>query len=79
MRIVFGQSMAGTGNKVEELRHRIEEIQDLRQEEQKHRFAEMSQDAHNGKRHSGEIVKRVPHKYLRWVSGSSLRINKRNS
>lgn len=53
---------------VEQLRHRINEVEDLRDEEQQNGFAEMAENADHGERHARKVVERVTDEHLRRVS-----------
>ena len=57
---------------MEELRHRVHEVGDLRQEEEQHRLAEVAQDADDCERHAGEVAIGVADKRLRWIPGAKL-------
>ncbi len=61
--IILGQAVPGTGvsKEVKQLRHAIEEVENLRDEEDEQRFAEVSHDTGDGKRHSGEHGVGVAH------------------
>lgn len=62
--------MSGTRNEAEELRDGIQEVEDLRDEEEEDGLAEVAEDAYDGKGHAGEVAEGVPHKYTRWEPGS---------
>lgn len=53
--------MARAGNETEELRGGVDEIKDLRNEEQEQSLAEVSQDANDSEHHPREVAVRVPH------------------
>ena len=55
--------MSWTWNYPEQLRNRVEEIQDLWDKEQQHSFAKVTQDSNNSKCHPREITKGVSNKY----------------
>ena len=59
--------MAWTRNESEELGHGEEKIDNLRNEEEQHRLAEMSNDSDHGKRHASEVAQRVTDENLRWT------------
>lgn len=53
---------------MEQLRHRIQKIEYLRDEEEQQCFAEMAQDANHRERHAGQIAEGVADKYPGWIS-----------
>ncbi len=55
--------MTRAWDKVEELRARIEEVKNLRDEEEKHGFAEVTEYSHYRKGHSCEIAVGVSYKH----------------
>jgi len=59
--------MPWTGYEAKELRHGEEEVEDLRDEEEQHRFAEVSENRDDCERHSGEIAEGVADKHTRRV------------
>ena len=59
--------MSGAWNQPEELRCRIDEIDDLGYKQKQERLAEVSQNAHNRKYHACEIAICVTDKDFRWV------------
>lgn len=67
--VVLGQPVARARNEAEQLRHRVDKVDDLRDEEQQHGFAKVAQDADHGERHAGQVVERVADKHLRGVAG----------
>lgn len=62
--------MSGTWHKVEQLRHGIEEVQDLWQEEEQQCFTKVAKDSNHCKCHPGEIVEGVADEYSGWVPGN---------
>lgn len=48
--------MSGTFDEVKQLRHREEEVKDLRDEKQHHRLGKVSDDPHHGKGHASEVA-----------------------
>lgn len=60
--------MARTGDEMEQLRHRVQKIDDLWDEEKQNRFAKMPKDADHGECHARQIVERVADKHLRGIS-----------
>ena len=62
------QSVPGTGYELEELRYRIQEIDDLRDEKEQHGLAEVAQDGNNSERHARKVAERVAHKNLCRIS-----------
>lgn len=62
-----GEPVPGTGDDVKKLRQRVDEVNHLRNEEQQHRFAEVSQDANHSEGHPGKVAERVSHKHRRGV------------
>lgn len=61
------QAVPGTGYDSEQLRSRIEEIGDLRDEQEEQRFAEMTQDTDDGEDHAGEVAVGVSYEDFGWV------------
>lgn len=59
--------MSRTRNKLEQLWHRQQEIQDLRDKEEQEELAEVSKDSNHCEGHAREIAKRVAHKNTRWI------------
>ncbi len=59
------EPMAGTVDDAEDLRHREHEVEDLREEEEKHGLREVTEDAYHGKGHSREVAECIAHKHLR--------------
>ena len=55
--------MSRTGNYVEQLRQRIDEVYDLGDEEQQHGLAEMAKNAHHSKGHPSKVTERVSYKH----------------
>jgi len=64
--------MSGTRHKVKELWNREDEVEDLRDEKEQHRFAEMSEDCDDSKRHSSEVAVRVANKHAGWIPGNNI-------
>ena len=62
-----GQAVARTGDQAEELRGRVEEVEDLGDEEEEQGFGEVAQDADDGEDHAGEVAVRVPDEDARRV------------
>lgn len=60
--------MPGAGHKVEELRHRVQEVENLRNEEQEHGLAEVSNDGDDSKGHASKVREGVPNKGLCRIS-----------
>ena len=60
-------SWADESKQSENLRQGVEEVDNLRNEEQQQSLAEVSQDPHDRKRHPSEITVSVAHKDLRWI------------
>lgn len=58
-----GEPVSGTGDDTKELRQGVDKVHHLRNEEQQHRFAEVSQDANDSKRHPGKVAESVSHKH----------------
>ena len=56
--------MARARHKVEQLRHRVQEIQDLGHEEKKEGFREVPEDGDHGEGHPGEVAEGVPGEHL---------------
>lgn len=63
--------MAGAWDDVEKLRQRVEEVGHLRDEEEKHRLAEVPKDAHHGKGHASKVAEGVSHKHTGGVPAVS--------
>jgi hypothetical protein len=59
--------MAWTRNETKQLWYREQKIDDLRNEEEEHRLAEMSNDANNGKGHTSKVAQRITNKDLCWT------------
>lgn len=62
-----GEPVSGTGDDVKKLRQGVDKVHHLRDEEQEHRFAEVSQYADYGKSHPGKVAESVSHKDRRGV------------
>lgn len=60
---VPGKPVSGTGDDMKKLRQRVHKVDHLRNEEQQHRFAEVSQDADHSKRHPSKVTESVSHKH----------------
>lgn len=58
------QPMARTGDHAEQLGRRVEEIKDLRDDQEQQRFTEVAKDAYDRKNHPCEIAVRVPDEHL---------------
>lgn len=58
-----GKPVSGTGDDVKKLRQGVDKVNQLRNEEQQHCFAEVSQDADNSKGHASEVAESVSHKH----------------
>ena len=56
--------MARAWDDVEELRCRVDEVENLRDEEEYQSLAEMTHDAHDGKYHAGKVAVCVSHENL---------------
>mmetsp|Transcript_6929 Transcript_6929/g.16698 ORF Transcript_6929/g.16698 Transcript_6929/m.16698 type:complete len:405 (-) Transcript_6929:244-1458(-) len=54
-------------HKLEELRRRVQEVEDLRREEEEERLAEVAQDASDAEGHASKVSERVANKHLRGV------------
>lgn len=54
--------MSWAGYEMEQLRYGVDEICHLRYEKQENCFAEVTQNANYGERHSSKVAKRVAHK-----------------
>jgi len=61
------ESMSGTRHKVKQLRNGEYKVEDLRDEEEQHSLAEMSEDRNDGKWHSSKVAERVANKHSRWI------------
>ena len=59
--------MSRTGNEAKELRDGVEEIEDLRHEDEQHRLAEVAEDGDDGERHSGKVAERIANKHARRI------------
>lgn len=59
--------MPRTGDDVEKLRQRIDEVHHLRYEEEQHGFAEVTQDADDSEGHPRKVAECVSHKHRRGV------------
>lgn len=62
-----GKAVSRTRNEAKELGDRVEKIEDLGDEEEEHRLAEVGEDSNHCKGHSGKVTEGVTHKYLRWI------------
>lgn len=60
--------MTRARNEAEQLRYRIDEVDNLWNKEQKNRLAEVTQDANHGERHPGQVVKCIADENLRWIA-----------
>lgn len=63
--------MAGAGPPLHDLGQGVEEVEDLRHQEQEQRLGKVAQDAGNCQRHARKVAKRVPNKDSRRVPESS--------
>ncbi|THV51793.1 hypothetical protein BGAL_0098g00030 [Botrytis galanthina] len=54
--VVVGETVAGTGDEVEELGDAVEEIEGLGDEEEEQGFGKVAEDAADGEDHAGEIA-----------------------
>jgi hypothetical protein len=59
--------MSWVRNKAEELRSRVEEVEDLGDEEQEQSFAEMPEDPNHCKYHSREVAISIANEHLRRI------------
>lgn len=59
LRVELGQAMAWTWHEVEQLRHRVEEVEHLRYEEEQRRLAEVAEDANHRECHPREVAECV--------------------
>ena len=59
--------MSWAGDQTEELRAREDKIEDLGNEKEHERFAEMPLERNSGERHTGEVAERVSWKRPRWI------------
>ena len=57
---------------MKQLRDRVNEVDDLGNEEEQHCLTEVAQDSHHGKSHAWEIAERIAHKQSRWVPSQGL-------
>ncbi len=55
--------MSGTGNNVKQLRQRVNEVDDLREEEKQHGLTEVAEYPNHCKRHSSKVTESVSHKH----------------
>ena len=55
--------MSWAGHESEELRGRVEEVEDLGDEEQQHCLAEVAEDGNHCKHHASKVAVGVPNKY----------------
>jgi len=55
------------GHQPEQLGHRVQEVENLGQEEQQHRLAEVAENSNNCKSHPREVAKGVANKNSAWV------------
>ncbi len=62
-----GEPVSGTGDDMKKLRQGVEKVNNLGNEEQQHRFAEVSQDADYSECHPGKVAESVSHKHRRGV------------
>ena len=59
--------MSWTRDDPEELGDGVEEVEDLRDEEEQQGLAEVPEDANHSKRHARKVAVRVPHKHRRGI------------
>mmetsp|Transcript_10647 Transcript_10647/g.26474 ORF Transcript_10647/g.26474 Transcript_10647/m.26474 type:complete len:245 (+) Transcript_10647:641-1375(+) len=59
--------MAWARNELEQLRHRVDEVENLRHEEEEDSLRVVSKDGCDGERHSSEVAVRISDEYLRRV------------
>lgn len=59
VRVELGQTMAGTGNEVEQLREGVEKVEDLGDEEEEEGLGEVPEDGHHGEGHPTEVAEGV--------------------
>lgn len=62
-----GEPVPWTGDDMKKLRQGVDKVNHLRNEEQQHCFAEVSQDADHSKRHPCKVAESVPHEHRRGV------------
>lgn len=55
--------MSGTGNNVKQLRQRVNEVDDLGDEEKQHGLTEVAEYPNHCKRHSSKVTESVSHKH----------------
>lgn len=55
--------MSGAGDDMKQLRQGVDKVNYLRNEEQQHCFAEVSQDANYSKGHASKVTECVSHKH----------------
>lgn len=55
---------------MEQLRQWVEEVDDLRQKEEKYGFAEMTKNTDNCERHTRKVAKGVANENTGWISKS---------
>lgn len=60
-----GEPVSGAGDDMKKLRQGVDKVDHLRDEEQQHHLAEVSQDANHSKCHPSKIAESVSHKH-RW-------------
>lgn len=56
------KAVSGAGHKVEELRDRVQEVENLWYEEQEHSLAEVPNDGNHSKGHASKVCEGVTHK-----------------
>lgn len=59
--------MSRTGDQAEQLGRRVEEVEDLRDDEEQQGFAEVAEDGDDGEHHPREVAVRVAHEDFGWV------------
>lgn len=57
------EPVPGAGDYVKKLRQGVDKVNHLRNEEQQHCFAEVSQDANYSEGHPSKVAERVSHKH----------------
>lgn len=58
-----GESVSGAGDDMKKLRQGVDKVDHLRDEEEQHHLAEVSQDANHSKCHPSKIAESVSHKH----------------
>lgn len=65
--VEVGQSVPRARHQLEELRDAVEEVEDLRNQEEHERLGEVAEDANGGEHHPREVAVRVAHEDARRV------------